>query len=67
MSNPKWETEVRGTMEPKIFLPCGYDKSDLQEISAWGEEFAKFLNVKTGELIDCEDFYKKYLEEIKNL
>ena len=63
----RWETEVHGLMEPKIIFPYGYDRSDLQEMSAYGEEFAKFLNIKTGELIDCEDFYKQYLEELKNL
>lgn len=67
MSSPRWETEVRGMMEPKIFFPCGYDRSDLQEMSAYGEEFAKFVNLRTGDLIDCEDFYKQYLEELKKL
>ena len=66
-NNPKWETESRGMMQPKTFFPFGYDRSDLQEISAYGKEFAKFVNLRTGELIDCEDFYNQYKEELKNL
>ena len=43
----RWETEVHGLMEPKIIFPYGYDRSDLQEISAYGEEWAKFINIHT--------------------
>ena len=59
---PFYYIEYRGGGLP-ICFPEGYDTSELEEISSIGKSWATFLNVRTGDIISCEDFYKKLQEE----
>ena len=57
------ESRVFG--EPISFLPENVDLSECVEISQVGDRYAKYLNTKTGYIVDCETYYKKHMENLE--
>ena len=47
------------------FFPKGFDKINLVNISTVSDRFSKYINVKYGNIVDCESFYNNYLHELK--
>lgn len=44
-------------------FPRGYDRSDLRNVTCVGDLWAKFINVRTGEVVDCAEFAKQMEEQ----
>lgn len=55
-------THRRG--RPSLCFPQEFDTSDLVEHSRLEGPWAEFLNIKTGAMVSCEDFYTRMLAAI---
>jgi hypothetical protein len=62
---PEFEIEHRGMGRSSTCFPVGYDKSDLMEIMDNSSGWAVFYNPRTGETINCSDFYKQLAEKLE--
>ena len=64
---PRYEIEHRGVGRTSTCFPADYDKSDLIEIMHASSVWAQFYNTRTGETVDCADFYKQLMTEREDL
>ena len=44
---------------PPTCFPANFDQSDLQEITTLTDSWARFLNTRTNEIVDCAVFAKQ--------
>ena len=62
---PEFEIEHRGVGRSSTYSPVDYDKSDLMEIMDNSSGWAVFYNPRTGETINCSDFYAQLVKEME--
>lgn len=56
-STPQWEvTRSNQPGRPSSCFPAGFDTSNLKDISSVCDVWAKYINVTTGETVDCAKF-----------
>ena len=51
----------------KTCFPSGYDTGDLREITMLTDAWAKFINIRTGEVVDCARFAQDMRDQIEVL
>ena len=64
---PRFEIEHRGIGRTSTCFPVDYDKSDLTEIMHSSSTWAQFYNTRTGEIVDCMDFYRQMMREMEDM
>jgi len=62
---PEFEIEHRGMGRSSTCFPVGYDTSDLMEIMDNSSSWAVFYNPRTGETVNCADFYAQLVKEME--
>ena len=63
MSNPKY-THFYGS-NPVVFVPAGIDLSEYKEVSSVGDQYAKFIHLETGKILDCAEVHARFVEELE--
>lgn len=51
----RWVIENRSNRPPTCF-PVDYDRAGLIEVTAIGDQWARFMDEKSGRSVDCADF-----------
>lgn len=65
LNKPRFEIEHRGVGRASTCFPVDYDKSDLLEVTFLSSGWAVFYNTRTGETVNCADFYKQLVKEME--
>jgi hypothetical protein len=60
MSHPLYEVSDG---LPRDCFPVGFDRTNLENISRICDMWCKYIDVQTGELVDCAEF-AKHMEEL---
>lgn len=51
-------------LDRRTFFQDGVDTSDLVDVTCVGDYWRKFINIKTGKIVDCADFAKLATKEV---
>lgn len=62
---PKYKMYTNGAGKT-VCVRSNFRMEDFVEISTIDHPWAKFLNLTTGQVVDCFDVHKEMLDEIKN-